>query len=141
MPSLFSRLFQTERKQSRTAPLLLRVTSHTPRMLPYDGIELVRRGFETNPVVHRAVRMVAEAVGSVPWLIYEGRIEIADHPLATLIARPNPVDTGSAFVETLAANLLIFGNAYVEAVLVEWCCSPDATAGRKPMPIRSAATR
>ncbi|MCW2573955.1 MAG: phage portal protein [Frankiales bacterium] len=122
MTSFISRLFGAgapERKQSRTARLVARVGLGLPRALPYDGVELARHGFETNPIVHRAVRMVAEAVGSVPWLIYEGRRELSEHPLTQLIARPNPLDTGAAFLETLVANLLIFGNAYVEAVMVD----------------------
>ena len=30
--------------------------------------ELVRQGYEQNPIVFRSVRMVAESVASVPWL-------------------------------------------------------------------------
>jgi HK97 family phage portal protein len=121
MTSFISRLLRwaPERKQSRTARLVAQFGHGVPRALAYDAVDLARAGFETNPIVHRAVRMVAEAVGSVPWLIYEGRRECTDHPLAQLVARPNPLDTGSAFLETLVANMLIFGNAFVEAVLVD----------------------
>ena len=36
-----------------------------------------------------------------------------------LLARPNPRDSGVAFIETLCANLLLYGNAYVEAVTLD----------------------
>ena len=50
---------------------------------------LAREGFMKNPVAHRAVRMIAEAAASVPWLIYQGEEEQTDDPLAGLLARPN----------------------------------------------------
>jgi Phage portal protein len=63
--------------------------------------------------------MVAEAAASVPWLAYEGREEIDDHPLLALIERPNPTETSVSFIEAICANLLLAGNAYVEQVTLD----------------------
>ena len=35
-----------------------------------DYAALAREGYMQNPVVYRAVRMVAEAAAAVPWLLY-----------------------------------------------------------------------
>lgn len=47
-----------------------------------------------NPVAHRAVRMIAEAATSMPWLLYEGAEDLDAHPLLDLLERPNPAQAG-----------------------------------------------
>ncbi len=81
-----------------------------------DYAALSREGYMRNPVVHRAVRMIAEAAAAVPWLLYEGAAELSDHPLLALLVRPNRQATGPSFTEALYGHLLMSGNAYVELV-------------------------
>ena len=64
----------------------------------------VRRGFIDNPVAQRAVRIVAEGVGSAP-------ISSADGDVLALI---NATSAGQSLIETLAAQLLLHGNGYVQ---------------------------
>jgi HK97 family phage portal protein len=64
-----------------------------------------------NPVASRALRLVAESAGGAP-LVVAGGIE-------ALVATPNPRQDAAAFVETLAAQLLLNGNAYVDAATGE----------------------
>ena len=108
-----------DQKASRTGPLIAHLTYGGARYAPRDAVELTRLGYERNPVAYRAVRMVAEAAASIAWRAYEGRDEIDDHPALALIARPNPVEIGPAFLEGLISNLLLFGNAYVEAARID----------------------
>ncbi len=77
---------------------------------------LSREGFMKNPVAHRAVRMIAEAAASVPWLAYEGEAERPEDPRLALLARPNGRMAGTDFFETLYGHLLLSGNAFVEGV-------------------------
>ena len=51
-----------------------------------------------NPVVHRSVRMIAEAAAAVPWLLYDRAAELDRHPLLELLARPNPRQAGGEFL-------------------------------------------
>ncbi|MCV0396184.1 MAG: phage portal protein [Rhizobiaceae bacterium] len=82
-----------------------------------DYATLSREGFMRNPVAHRAVRLVAETAGAIPFLAYDGQgRELHDHPLIELLARPNERQAGHGFMETLYGHLLIAGNAYVERV-------------------------
>jgi HK97 family phage portal protein len=69
-----------------------------------------------NAVVYRCVRMIAEAAASVPLLLYDGDTEVENHPLGHLIARPNPVQSGTDLLENFYGALLVSGNAYLEAV-------------------------
>jgi HK97 family phage portal protein len=79
-----------------------------------DYAGLARQGYMLNPVAHRCVRLVAEAAANAPLVLYQGGQELERHPALELLARPNPRQTGAAFMEALAGHLLISGNAYVE---------------------------
>jgi HK97 family phage portal protein len=124
MPSFFSRLFGAaaparEAKYSRAARLLAMHSIGLPQWTSRNSTAMTREGYERNAVCHRCVRMVAEAAASVPWLMYQGREELIDHPLLALIERPNPLDTSVSFIEAICANLLLYGNAYIESVLID----------------------
>lgn len=79
---------------------------------------LSREGFMKNPVAHRAVRMIAEAAASVPWLAYAGEREQPDDARLALITRPNARMAGTDFFETLYGHLLLSGNAFVEGLRI-----------------------
>jgi len=100
-------------------PLVALHSAGRPAWTLRDYAALARAGFLRNPIVYRSVRMVAEAAGSVPWLLYEGAREIDAHPLLQLLARPNPRQAGGPFMDALYGHLLVSGNAYVEAVPVD----------------------
>ena len=79
-----------------------------------DYAALAREGYMRNPVVHRAVRLICETAAAVPWLLYQDGTDVAQHPLLSLIERPNPRQGRASFLEALFGHLLIAGNAYVE---------------------------
>ena len=81
-----------------------------------DYAALAREGFMRNPIVHRAVRLIAETASAVPWLLYEGAAELDEHPLLALLERPNARQAGATFLEGLYGHLLLAGNAYVEMI-------------------------
>jgi HK97 family phage portal protein len=90
-----------------------------PVWSPRDYAALAREGYMQNPIVFRAVRMVAEAAASVPLVLWREGREIEAHPLIDLLARPGAGRCQADLLETLYAHLAIAGNAYVEAVAVE----------------------
>lgn len=72
--------------------------------------------------VYACVRILAEAVASLPLHVYEyrddgGKEMVHDHPLYYLLHdEPNPEMTSFVFRETLMSHLLIWGNAYAQIV-------------------------
>jgi len=108
-----------EAKASRTARLIALESGGRARWTPRDYAALAREGYAKNAVVHRAVRLVAEGVGSVAFLLHEDAREHDTHPLLDLIARPNPRQDGASLMEAVATHLLLAGNAYLEAVTLE----------------------
>ena len=72
--------------------------------------------------VYACVRILAEAVASLPLHVYEyqddgGKKLMHDHPLYYLLHdEPNPEMTSFVFRETLMSHLLIWGNAYAQII-------------------------
>jgi HK97 family phage portal protein len=65
------------------------------------------------------VRLIAEAAAQTPLVAKLGDAEVRAHPLLSLLARPNPRQSGMAFLDMLYGHLLVAGNAYVERVDLE----------------------
>jgi HK97 family phage portal protein len=73
---------------------------------PFEYRSAVARAFLENPVAQRAVRLVAEGVGSAPLLPSD----------AKALALVSATSAGQSLLETLAAQLLLHGNGYVQVV-------------------------
>ncbi|HEX4848503.1 MAG TPA: phage portal protein [Novosphingobium sp.] len=71
---------------------------------PYEYSRSVRRAYLENPVAQRSVRLVAEGIGGAP-------LAPCDPELARLVSATSG---GQALLETLASQLLLHGNAYVQ---------------------------
>ena len=70
---------------------------------PFEYRGAVRRAFLDNPVAQRAVRLVAEGVGGAP---------LAGE--AAALALVSATSAGQGLLETLASQLLLHGNAFVQ---------------------------
>jgi HK97 family phage portal protein len=105
-----------ESKSSRSARLIAFETGGRARWTPRDYGALAREGYARNAIVYRAVRLIAESIGSLSFVLYEGADEHDSHPLLDLVRRPNPRQDGASLLESIASHLLLAGNAYVEAV-------------------------
>jgi len=104
-----------ETKASRAATLAALTTAGRPVWTPRDYLSLAREGFARNPVAYRCVRMIAEAAGSIPLAVFVGGRRADDHPLAALLARPNPEQGGPDLMEAFFGALQVSGNGYLEA--------------------------
>lgn len=115
----FKKPTKKEEKASRTGTLIAFGLAGRPVWTPRHYGALTREGYMKNPIIYRAVRMVAEAAASVPWICFEGTRESDAHPLLQLLARPNARDVKGSFLETVYGHLLTSGNAYLEAVVLD----------------------
>ena len=76
----------------------------SPGRAPYEYQGAVRRAYLDNPVAQRAVRLVAEGIGQAPLLTSQPAV----------LALVGATSAGQALLETLASQLLLHGNAYVQ---------------------------
>ncbi|PLK27408.1 phage portal protein [Novosphingobium sp. TH158] len=87
-----------------TSPWIL-AEAHAARA-PFEYQGAVRRAYLDNPVAQRAVRLVAESIGQAPMLP-------VDPALAALVSETS---AGQPLLETLAAQLVLHGNAFAQVV-------------------------
>ncbi|MEM6824052.1 MAG: phage portal protein [Pseudomonadota bacterium] len=105
-----------ETKASAAAPLIAYHSSGRVAWTPRDAVSLTRSGFTQNPVGFRCVKLIAEAASALPLqLLDEGRRHEV-HPVLSLIDRPNTAHGRAEFLEAAFGQLLLSGNAYIEAV-------------------------
>lgn len=105
-----------EQKASATGPVVAYQTSGRIAWSPRDAVSLTRTGFSGNPVGFRSVKLIAEAAAALPVILQDNVQRYDQHPVLDLVSRPNPMQGRAELLEALYAQLLLTGNAYVEAV-------------------------
>jgi HK97 family phage portal protein len=106
----------SEVKASATGPVIAYSGSGRVAWSPRDTVSLTRAGFSGNPVGFRAVKLIAEAAAALPLIVQDAATRFEAHPVLDLIARPNPAQGRAELFEALYGQLLLSGNAYIEAV-------------------------
>jgi HK97 family phage portal protein len=92
----------------------------------------VADGYKVNPWVYRAVKLIAQNAGSVPWVVMDAKMTpVWEHPITKLMKRPNEHFSGQQLVELVVMWLQLSGNAYLKEINVNgdiselWPISPD----------------
>ena len=80
-----------------------------PVWTPRDYAALAREGFSQNAIVHRAVRLIAEAAASLPLILKRGGAERRHAIRCSLLARPNPRAGRRGVPRELSTHLLLAG--------------------------------
>jgi len=104
-----------EIKDSRAGPLIALTGAGRPRWTPRDYASLASEGFAKNAVAYRCVRMIAEACAATPLTVFVNGERDDAHPLAALLRKPNPEQSGAEWLEGLYGALQTAGNAYAES--------------------------
>lgn len=91
---------------------------------PRDVVSLTKTGFIGNPVGFRSVKLIAEAAAAVPLMLQGAGQRYETHPFLSLIRQPNAGQVQADFFEALYGQLLLTGNAYVEAAGAELTEAP-----------------
>lgn len=104
-----------EQKASAGAAVVALHGAGRPAWSARDTNSLVRTGFLQNPVGFRCAKMIAEAAGAMPVVVQDAERRYERHPALDLLERPNPVQGRAALFEALFGQLVLTGDAYVEA--------------------------
>lgn len=105
-----------EVKASATGPVIAFQGAGRVAWSPRDVVSLTRTGFLGNPVAFRAVKLIAESAAALPLVVQDAGRRYEVHPVMTLLGRPNPMQGKADFLEAVYGQLLLSGNAFVEAV-------------------------
>ena len=105
-----------EQKTSATGPVVAYHSAGRVAWSPRDAVSLTRAGFSSNPVGFRSVKLIAEAAAALPLVLQDCQRRYETHPILSLVNRPNLAQGRAELMEALYGQLLLTGNAYVEAV-------------------------
>lgn len=105
---------------------------NTPRN--YEAFS--KEAYIVNVIAYKAISMLSRNAAAIGWLLYNknsrGELtEVETHPLLDLLQKPNPMQGGSTFFESVYAFYLLAGNSYIERVLAGkmpqelWSIRPD----------------
>lgn len=90
---------------------------HTPAN--YENF--AKYGYSKNLIVYVAISKIATSCAGIEWCLYKKpktrkgkKVEIEDHPLLTLMRKPNPEMGLATFTENVVAYKEITGNSYIE---------------------------
>jgi HK97 family phage portal protein len=95
---------RAESRLASSRPDLARALTWGAQELPRSYEAQVRSAYRDNPVAQRAVRMVAEGVGAAP-------LACSD---AAALALVTETTAGQSLLETVAAQLLLHGNGFIQ---------------------------
>jgi HK97 family phage portal protein len=113
--SIFDDIKKVFQKNIRTkqAPVTVynNVGYSTPKRDSY--IQYAQEGYEENAIVYKCVNEIANGSSSVKFDVFDGDVKLDAHPLINLLERPNPLQAGNEFFQSLYAYLLLSGNSYV----------------------------
>lgn len=117
--ALLQRLLGPRRARA-SAGTLLEVQAVTPNQAVWTEQDISKQlaeGYEHAVWAYAAVQEITRQVKQTRWLAYRADQELVDgHPILTLLARPNPEQSGATFLEALIAYYVTVGNTYVERV-------------------------
>ena len=108
-----------EAKASAAGPVVAWQTGGRVAWSPRDAVSLTRTGFSGNPVGFRSVKLIAEAAAALPLVLQDQAQRYDVHPIISLMRRPNAAQGRAELMEALFGQLLLSGNAYVEAAQAE----------------------
>ena len=113
----FPKIFggRAETKESATGSILV-MNPQQAQWTPRDYKSFAQEGYSRNVVAYQSINRIAEAVASVEWTAWRGDKQVTESPLLDLLARPNPMQSGSEFITAKIGYLMIAGNSYDEAV-------------------------
>ena len=109
-------IMAVEKKASATGRVVAWGSSGRVAWSPRDATSLIKTGFIGNPIGYRAVKVIAEAAAALPLILQDENTRYDVHPLLDLLREPNGAQGRAELLEAVYGNLLLTGNAYVEAV-------------------------
>ncbi|MBI1236686.1 MAG: phage portal protein [Alphaproteobacteria bacterium] len=117
MLNQLARRFGLTTKSSAAKPLIALSFGTRAGWPVRDYATLSKEGFARNPVVHRCIRLIAEAAASTPLILQTAGG--AAHPLSHLLAQANPDQSFTEMLEAHYGFLQISGNAYLELAALD----------------------
>lgn len=107
--SWFSNIFAKRQTQPKMPEILIEPFGCSA------GVPVTPFRAQTFSAVYRAIAIISQTIGFLPWSVYKDMAVQTDHPVHYLLhSRPCKEMGASSFKETMMRDVLTWGNAYAE---------------------------
>jgi len=111
--NIFQRIFNLKPNEVKQTGMMGYFGVASKQGKEYKYQDLAKEGYLQNAIVYRCVNEISKGASAVPFILKDGDQILEEHPLITLLNRPNPLQSYSEFFNSLYGYLLLSGNAYV----------------------------
>ena len=111
--NFFQRLFNRQPVEQKNSNMMGYFGVGTDEAKTYKYADLAKEGYLKNAIVYRCVNEISKGASAVPFIIKAGDQILEEHPLISLLNRPNPLQSYSEFFNSLFGYVLLSGNAYI----------------------------
>ncbi len=115
---LFDRFRRPQERKESAASKLMVINPGQAVWSPRNYESFAKEAYGKNVVAYQAINRISDAIASVKMGVYRGETELVDHPLITLLNRPNPLQSYGDYVRAKVSFLMIAGNGYEERFMV-----------------------
>lgn len=109
--------FRREQKESQASSLMV-MTPGQAVWSPRNYEQFAKEAYGKNVVAYQSINKIAEAISSVRLMVFRNGQELSEHPLLALLRQPNPMQSGSEYIQSKIGFLMIAGNSYEERFVV-----------------------
>ncbi len=106
------RAFLNTPQETKEAPQVVLSTTNTYHYRRDNYETYASEGYQQNAIVYRCVNEIANGASAIPFKAYQGETELDEHPILSLLKRPNPQQAGVEYFQGLYSYLLLGGNSY-----------------------------
>ena len=108
----FFNFFQQPAMQTKEAPQVVLSTTNTQHYRRDNYQAYADEGYRQNAIVYRCVNEIANGAACIPFKAYQGETQLDQHPILSLLNRPNPMQAGVEYFQAVYSYLLLSGNNY-----------------------------
>lgn len=102
----------TEKVERKEAPQVVLSVNNTNHYRKDNYEAYADEGYRQNAIVYRCVNEIANGAACIPFKLFQGDDELDQHPLLSLLKRPNPSQAGVEYFQAVYSYLLLSGNNY-----------------------------
>ena len=108
----FFSFLQTKAIETKEAPQVYLNTTNTTHYRRDNYEAYADEGYRQNAIVYRCVNEIANGAACIPFKAFQGDMELDQHPILSLLNRPNPMQAGVEYFQAVYSYLLLSGNNY-----------------------------
>lgn len=125
-----------EQKESEARKVATYYQIGQPQTTPVNYNNLAKQGYVGNPLVHACIKKISQSCAGIELQAFKKRaggrpMEVRDGEILDLMNKPNPMQSGSSFIESVVGFYLLTGNTYIEgyealgSITELWPVRPD----------------